>query len=160
MKYIIFTISLLVFVGCKDTKNQETKTVKKAEKPQKESINQDTAKVYLNTWINEIELNDGNKWQANAATNEGVLKMKNSIKIQETNSLQDYYQLAEQLDSDKNFVIKNCTMKGASHENLHVWLLPLMAKIEALSKTKSIEEASKLKQSIAENINEYANYFE
>lgn len=160
MKYIIFTISLLVFVGCKDNENQKTKTVKQAEKPQKEGINQDTAKVYLNTWINEITLNDGNKWQANAATNEGVLKMKNSIKIHETNSLQEYYQLAKQLDSDKNFVIKNCTMKGASHENLHVWLLPLMAKIEALSKTKSIEVASKLKQSIAENINEYANYFE
>ena len=51
-------------------------------------------------------------------------------------------------------------MKGAPHDNLHVWLLPLIEKIEALSESKTVEEASKLKESIVENVNAYSNYFE
>jgi len=37
--------------------------------------------------------------------------------------------------------------------------LPLIAKIDALSEAKTIEDAAKLKQSIEENINGYADYF-
>ena len=51
-------------------------------------------------------------------------------------------------------------MKGDSHDNLHVWLLPLIAKIDALSEAKTIEDAAKLKQSIKENMNAYFDYFE
>lgn len=112
-----------------------------------------------NNWITEIETNDGAKWDANTETNEGVAKMKNLLKTQPTNTLDDYYKLAEQLNTDKNYVVKNCTMKGASHDNLHVWLLPLMAKIEALSETQSLEDASKIKHNIEENVNLYSDYF-
>jgi ABC-type Zn2+ transport system substrate-binding protein/surface adhesin len=145
MKPIVFTLILFAFASCKESKKQDTIEV---------------STLHSNTWIREIELNDSNKWEANSETNEGVLKMKNSIKMHSTNSLGEYYELAKQLNFDKNYVLKNCTMKGASHDNLHVWLLPLIAKIEALSAVKTIEEASKLKQSIEENINEYSNYFE
>ncbi|OYX28157.1 MAG: hypothetical protein B7Z06_02310 [Flavobacteriales bacterium 32-35-8] len=162
MKHVIITFILLALIGCKDSKTQDTKkeSVEQSTEIHNEHIAQDASGVYANAWTSEIQLNDGNKWQANAETNEGVLKMKKSIKEQTTNSLQDYYQLAEQLNIDKNYVVKNCTMKGASHDNLHVWLLPLMEKIEVLSEAKSIEDAAKLKQSITENINAYSNYFE
>ena len=86
--------------------------------------------------------------------------MQNSIKTQRTNTLDTYHKLAKQLNDEKNYVIKNCTMKGASHDNLHVWLLPLIKKIERLSETKTLEEASKLKYSIDANVNAYTNYFE
>ena len=51
-------------------------------------------------------------------------------------------------------------MKGASHDNLHVWLYPLIQKIGALSDTNNLVEASKIKQSIEENINAYGTYFQ
>ena len=50
-------------------------------------------------------------------------------------------------------------MTGASHDNLHVWLLPLIKKIDGLSKEESLENASIIKQSIVENIDMYFNYF-
>ncbi|PKV50564.1 hypothetical protein ATE84_2623 [Aquimarina sp. MAR_2010_214] len=162
MKHLIFTLSLLAFVSCKDNKQERTKTevVDQSVDTEKEHHNEETSNLYENTWINNIKLNNGNKWQANTETNEGILKMQNSIKTQTTSTLEDYYKLADQLNNDKNYVIKNCTMKGASHDNLHVWLLPLMEKIEALSEIKTITGASKLKHSIEENINAYSEYFQ
>lgn len=145
MKHLFLTLIIITLVSCKDSKKEVTVEVDN---------------LYSNTWIKEIKLNDGDKWEANSETNEGILKMQNSLKKASTNTLDEYYQLAEKLNVDKNYVIKNCTMKGASHDNLHVWLLPLIAKIDALSNTKTIEDAKKLKQSIEENINAYANYFE
>ncbi len=163
MKHLIFA-ALLVFVSCKDNKTRENDTKTDVFKESVEVTHQDhddkTTNVYTNAWISKIELNNGSKWQANAETNEGIQKMKKNIKNQTTSTLDDYYTLADMLNDDKNYVIKNCTMKGASHDNLHVWLLPLIEKIEALSKANTLEEASKLKQSIEENVNAYSNYFE
>jgi hypothetical protein len=160
MKHAIFAISLLALVSCKDSKNQEKVINTDAVEATHEDHNEKASNLYANSWIKEIETNDDDKWEANAETNEGVQKMQNNIKTQITNTLDAYHKLAEQLNDDKNYVIKNCTMKGAPHDNLHVWLLPLMEKIEALSESKTVEEASKLKQSIVENVNAYSNYFE
>tara|TARA_R110002096_G_scaffold280740_2_gene474852 strand:+ start:2924 stop:3397 length:474 start_codon:yes stop_codon:yes gene_type:complete len=157
-------MSLLALVSCKDNKNQESKTkmdtVEESADVKEEHHNDEASNVYENAWIKEIVMNNGAKWEANAETNEGVQKMQNSIKTQTTSTLYEYHKLAEQLNEDKNYVIKNCTMKGASHDNLHIWLLPLMAKIEALSESKTIEDAVKIKHSINENISAYKNYFQ
>ncbi|OBX24930.1 hypothetical protein LX77_01758 [Gelidibacter algens] len=166
MKHVIITLGLLALVGCKDGKNEETNTTTEAAKPSVEATNEqnndhsdEVSNVYQNAWTNEIVMNNGNKWQADAPTNEGVQKMQNTIQSQITNTLDAYHKLAEQLNDDKNNVVKNCTMQGASHDNLHIWLLPLMDKIEALSETKTVEDAAKIKQSIKENINGYNTYF-
>jgi energy-converting hydrogenase A subunit M len=160
MKHAIFAICLLAIVSCKDSKNQEKEINTDAVEATHEDYIEKASNVYANSWIKEIETNEDGKWEANAETNEGVQKMQNNIKTHITNTLDAYHKLAEQLNDDKNYVIKNCTMKGAPHDNLHVWLMPLMEKIEALSESKTVEEASKLKESIVENVNAYSNYFE
>lgn len=164
MKYLIFAMSLLTLVGCKDNKNQESKTeITTVEQPaevKEEHYNDEASNVYENAWANEIVMNNGSKWQADSKTNEGVQRIQNTIKTQTTSTLEEYHKLAELLNDDKNNVVKNCTMKGASHDNLHVWLLPLIAKIEALSDTKTVEDAAKIKHSIEENVNGYSTYFQ
>lgn len=169
MKKTILSIAMLAFIftGCNNNKKADNATDHSSHQ-EVEAVSQDdhdddhhiSGDGLDNIWTTEIEMNDGAKWEANPETNEGVQKMQNLLQTQPTNTLEDYYKLAEQLNSDKNYVVKNCTMKGASHDNLHVWLLPLMAKIEALSETKSLDEASKLKHSIEENVNAYSDFFE
>ena len=144
MKPIFYVLILFALVSCKESKKQDAAEIND---------------LYSNSWVQEIKLDNGTKWQSNSETNEGVLKMQINIKDMSTNTLEEYYELAEKLNVDKNYVIKNCTMKGDSHDNLHVWLLPLIAKIDALSEANTIEEAAKLKQSIEENVNEYSDYF-
>jgi len=151
---IIIILIATVFTSCKNSEKQE-----EPNSP-KEAVQEQVDGVFSNQWKNDIQLNNSAKWQADAKTNEGVQKIQNTIETQITNTLDDYHQLANKLNDDKNYVVKNCTMKGASHDNLHVWLLPLMDKIKALSEAKTVEEASKLKYSIEENVNAYSDYFE
>ncbi|SFN66190.1 hypothetical protein SAMN04487989_102297 [Bizionia echini] len=162
MKHVIFTLSLLALVGCKDSKNQDVKT-ETVEQPAETYNNHDiheASGVYANAWVSEIQIDNGEKWQADATTNEGVQKLQNTINTQTASTLDDYHKLAEQLNDDKNFVVKNCTMKGPSHDNLHIWLHPLIEKIDALLKTEDVDDAEKITVSIKENINAYNTYFQ
>lgn len=164
MKQLIYTVCLLALVSCKDLKKEDAILKTDAEGQTVEATNeqydQEGLPMYNNSWTNDIQMNDDLKWEANTETNEGVKKMQNTLKSQVTNTLKDYHTLGTQLNDDKNYVVKNCTMKGASHDNLHIWLMPLITKIKALSETKNIEEASKIKHSIEENINRYYKYFQ
>lgn len=168
MKKALLSIALLafIFMGCNSNKKTEstTNSHQAAETVSHDNHDDDdhhsSDNGLSNNWINEIATNNGAKWEANPETNEGVEKMQNLLKTQDLNTLEDYYKLAEQLNSDKNYIVKNCTMKGASHDNLHTWLVPLIAKIEALSNATSMDEALKLFHSIDENVNKYSDYFE
>ena len=164
MKYLITTMSLIALVSCKDQKqetvNDATEVIETTVEQTKGHEHETHSTAFDNSWTDEIQLNGIQKWEANAETNEGILKMKNTIKSQTTNTLEAFEKLAIQLNDDKNFVVKNCTMKGASHDNLHIWLMPLIEKIDALSKAKTIEDATIIKQSIEENVNAYSTYFE
>ena len=163
MKHLIFTISLLVLVSCKDNKEQEPITHSDEVENRDDHLNEHhveaVANVYDNSWTEEIEMDNGEKWQSDLPTNEGVKKLQHTINTQTTSTLADYHQLADLLNEDKNYVIKNCTMQGPAHDNLHVWLHPLIEKIAALTQTESVEDASKLKSAIDENINAYYDYF-
>lgn len=131
---------ILIFTGCKSNKSQD------------EGLNEQ--------WMNDIQLNNGEKWNANIETTEGVLKMQDILKTHKTSTIEDYHELANQLNEVKNKVVKECTMKGASHDNLHIWLYPLIEKVSALSEVSTIENASVLKNSIVENVNAYSKYFQ
>ncbi|WP_417236372.1 hypothetical protein [Bizionia paragorgiae] len=161
MKHVILTLSLLAFVGCKDSKSQDTKTesVEHSAAIHNDHEGHDASGVYANAWVNEIQKDNGEKWQADDTTNEGVKNLENIINSVTPSTLEEFHKLAEQLNEQKNFLVKNCTMKGASHDNLHVWLHPLIEKINALLKTETVEDAAKITNSIEENINAYSDYF-
>ena len=163
MKQLIFTLSLIALVSCKDIKKQEQTIdnthAENHNQATKELHQDDIETVYNNAWMKDIQLNNGAKWEANSETNEGVSKMQDILKTQSTNTIEDYQKLTEQLNLNKDYIIKKCSMKGASHDNLHVWLLPLMSKLEALTEANTLDEAEKIKQSLEENINSYNIYF-
>ena len=167
MKNIFLSIALVAFIftGCKNNTKETPATKHDSHENTEAATNTHHDDHQLsdgglsNAWTNDIKINDGEKWEANPETNEGVQKMKQRLNTATLNTLEDYHKLATQLNEDKNYVIKNCTMQGASHDNLHIWLLPLIAKIEALTETTSVEEASTITQNIEANVNGYSNYF-
>lgn len=156
MKKLVISIVLVAvaLTSCKNNENQEkTNTTT-------EIVQELESDILSTNWMQDIKLNEGSKWEANIETTAGVEKMQELLKTQTTTSIEDYHQLARLLNENKNYVIKKCSMKGASHDNLHVWLLPLIAKIEALSKIKTVENASQIKKSIEDNVNAYSTYFQ
>ncbi|MFD2552237.1 hypothetical protein ACFSQP_10455 [Bizionia sediminis] len=157
-KIIIVLIAVsLLFTGCKDLPKEST-TVKnnKVEHTEHQREND----LVGNHWMQEIKLNNGVKWTANPETNEGVVRMQSVLTTSNLKDLNDYHTIAGALNKEKNYVIKECTMKGPSHDNLHVWLLPLIEKIDALKEANTLAEAQHIYKSIEQNVNAYDDYFE
>lgn len=50
-------------------------------------------------------------------------------------------------------------MKGASHDNLHVFLMPLIEKVDALREETDMEKNKALFASIFYNLEAYDTYF-
>jgi len=151
---IIIVLIATVVTSCKNAEKQDENKITK------EAVQEQVDDVLSTQWMNDIQLNNRTKWEANIETTEGVENMQALLKTHTPSSIEDYHQLANELNDVKNKVVKECTMKGASHDNLHIWLYPLIEKISALSKTDDLNEASKIKQSISENIEVYSTYFQ
>lgn len=139
---------LLSFSACE--KNQSSEVSKN---------HQTSTKIIEQEWQQEIKLNNGKTWEANRETTEGILLMKNRISRDQSEALEGYHQLAADLKNNLDHFIKKCTMKGAAHDNLHVYLHPLIEKIHKLSEISSEKEAPKLKSNISDHINLYSSYF-
>ncbi|CAI8163704.1 MAG: Uncharacterised protein [Formosa sp. Hel3_A1_48] len=159
MKKIVITLIAvsLLFTACKD-QLKESKATKKNEIEHTEQPTE--SKVVGNEWMREIKMNNGAKWTANPETNEGVFRMKSVLITSNPKELNDYHTIANALNKEKNYVIKECTMKGPSHDNLHLWLLPLVEKIDALKEANTLNEAQHIYKSIEQNVSAYDDYFE
>lgn len=154
MKKSIFIILLIVTVSCKNSDKQEE------VKNPSGTVNEKAETGLSTQLMDEIQLNNGSKWEANIETTEGVEKMQELLKTQTTSSIIEYHLLASKLNDVKNELVKECTMKGASHDNLHLWLYPLIEKINTLSNVDKLNEAAKIKQSVEDNLNNYSTYFQ
>lgn len=161
MKKTILTAAIVsaFLIGCNETKNKDvhTETVEATEAVHQHDGEEMAA--ITNDWVNEIKLDSGSKWDANLETTEGVDKMLSQIKARDAKTVEDYHTLASDLNETKNFVVKECTMKGPSHDNLHVFLHPLIEKIDALGKVRTADEGAEITTSIKDNLKAYFNYF-
>jgi hypothetical protein len=166
MKKTILSLAILsaLLISCNETKHKQenTDTVETTEGVHEHEMEEMAAETHAmdNAWVNEIKLDNGNKWEANLETNEGVDKMLNLVKTSDLKTVEDYHTLASKLNEEKNYVVKKCTMEGPSHDNLHVFLHPLIEKIEALGKVSSTDEGAEVTASIKENLEGYYNYFQ
>lgn len=113
-----------------------------------------------NEWVQEIRLDNGSKWTANPESTIGVNNMKKQIQNHSLKTTGDYHDLATLLNEEKNFIVKECTMEGESHDNLHVFLHPLIEKIDALGKVENEKEGAALVRSIEGNLEGYFDYFQ
>lgn len=147
-------LAATLFTSCKKTAKQtDTNTTKT-------TVQEHVDDVLSTQWMKDIQLNNGSKWDANIETTQGVQKMQALLESENTSTINEYHELANKLNEVKNKVVKECTMKGASHDNLHIWLYPLIEKVTTLTKANTLTEASNLKQSIIENVNAYFTYFQ
>lgn len=151
--------ALSLAISCKET-NKENPAEIKTSVEKVDHENHSTISNELNdTWVNDIILNNGIKWSANTETTDGVREMLTLIKDNKTTTIDDYKKLGVTLNNVKNTVVKECTMEGASHDNLHVWLHPLIEKIELLQKIQNAEEGAQLTSNIKMHLEGYYDYF-
>lgn len=130
IKLLVLFLLALSLLSCKsEIKKSNSNTSEEKEEVSVESIT--------------LKLNNGEKWIANKETHVGVTKMDSIISAFKHNTDNDYIILGELLSIQTSSIIKNCTMKGESHDQLHVVLVPMLDEISSLKETdKKTKETS------------------
>lgn len=166
MKKTLLSIAMMAFIlsSCNNNKKEETATDKNTTEEVEVVSHQNhethqTSDVLSNNWMNEIQTDNGERWAANIETTDGVNDMLKLISESKTETVEDYLSLATKLNERKNTLVKECTMKGSSHDNLHVFLHPLIEKIDVLLEIETTEKGSETLKSIIDNLNAYNAYF-
>jgi hypothetical protein len=126
--------ALLVIVSCGETTTEVKGEVeeKKVEK-----------KV-----IPVFQFNEGERWEANSATVEGIENLTEMVKGFDA-SVQSYDSLQSNLRDEFGLIFKNCTMKGEAHEQLHNYLLPLMELFGKLTLEEQEDALAEIKKHLA-----------
>lgn len=160
MRRTIIAIAVLsLAISCKEGQKKNSPETETNMETVNHGSHSGTTQVPDDAWVDEIVLDNGIKWRANKETTDGVAEMLSLISESKASTSAAYRKLGDSLNEIKNTVVKECTMEGASHDNLHVWLHPLIEKIELLQKAESDEEGAKLTSNIKNHLEGYFDYF-
>ncbi len=110
-----------------------------------------------------LALNNGEKWKADESTNANVASLEKALDRfynMGEKKLEDYKTLQTSLQAGIEKMVKECRMKGADHDALHLWLEPLMKMVRDLGKVKSEEQSAAALETINRQIKMYPQYFQ
>lgn len=109
--------------------------------------------------VNAIELDNGTKWLVNAEMKPFVISGEKLVNDFITKQGTTYMELAKNLTEQNDGLVKSCTMKGKSHDELHKWLHPHLELVEELSKTKDGTQAKAIVEKLKISYHTYTEYF-
>ena len=104
------------------------------------------------TAMTGLKLNDGKKWPMDAHTRSVIQTMQKRLEASD----QKPKQLGAEHQDDLKKLIDGCTMTGASHDELHKFLIHFMPATRELSKTGSDASLER----VTHLLHVYPNYFE
>jgi hypothetical protein len=147
---LFLAVTVLFFtISCKNT--TEKKSVQ--EQPQQ------TEEQHFNE-VDELKLNNGNLWEANAETTEGINAMLQLMEnFKDVENPEAYATLKENLESEFKTIIKECTMTGEAHDQLHVFIVPMKDLFNGLT-ASDIENSKTHFNKLNAHLKTYKNYFE
>lgn len=108
----------------------------------------------------DIKLNNGEKWVVNSEMKPHIEKGNALLNEFISKQEKDYQNLAESLKEQNNALIKSCTMKGESHDELHKWLHPHIELVDKLSKASTMDEAEVTIAELENSFKVYHDYFQ
>ncbi len=154
MKKILFALlGASVLTGCGNDQ--------KTQQPSDTETHATSDAAHSDEATNEaIELNQGEKWAVNEEMKPFIKESQNLVKEYNSAGSTDYKTLASQLKTQTTGLIKSCTMKGKSHDELHKWLHPYMEQVENLSKAEDEALAEQHLADIEKSFDIYHAHFE
>ena len=148
-KVLVLAISSFVLWSCN---NSSAKAKSNQETKEEEHQHDETSEA--------VELNIGKKWIVNDEMKPFVAKGEGLVTTYLQSSHTNYNELAQQLKEQNNQLIKSCTMKGKSHDEVHKWLHPHLELVEALGKSTNENEAKGIVLKLQKSNEVYHQYFE
>ncbi|MCC7510494.1 MAG: hypothetical protein IT464_14120 [Planctomycetes bacterium] len=107
-----------------------------------------------------LRLDDGRKWQADDHTRASAARMRDAISSADASTVEAARALGSRLQKELDELIRGCTMTGAAHDQLHVFLGRLMPAVDSLAKAADVAAAEKALASVRELLETYDRHFE
>lgn len=105
-----------------------------------------------------VTLNQGQRWQANPETTQGIQTMLKAIdEATAGGSSMDYTALHTALETAFQDIFKQCTMTGEAHNQLHHYLLPMK---DLFATVKSSADQKAAVEKLRAYLQDYGTYFE
>lgn len=105
----------------------------------------------------KVQLNNGQKWQANPETTDGIKRMQ-ALCEGFSGQDADVADLANDLQTAYQEIFDKCTLTGVAHDQLHNYLLPLGTHLKELAACTS--GCAELVGHIKEYLGTYTSYFQ
>ncbi len=106
-----------------------------------------------------VKLNNGDKWEANVETTNGIGLMLGSVgDMPAEPTLEDFRALHKTLNVRFQTILQKCTMTGEAHNQLHNYLMPLKEKIDLLA-SADLDTCKKMLPELKEYIMKYSHFF-
>jgi len=131
--------------------------------PTTQNLVSENSFVKQNEQEENLKLNNGKRWKANAETTTGVnnmiKKMEGFSSSKNVKTLENYNDLAKELRLEMNGIFDKCTMKGESHNNLHAFLVPIFGYLKELE-SEELKSCKNGYASLDLQLEKYSKYFE
>jgi hypothetical protein len=144
---ILTVITMMLFVNCSDSSNQNTTEYHDHITDQQENSL-------------EMSLNEGQRWKVNEGMTPHILKAESILLAYLDGADTSYQVLAAELKEQNSKLITSCTMEGKSHDELHKWLHPHIDLIKELAAAPSVEDSMPIIENLKTSFEVYHKYFE
>lgn len=149
-KAINVILSSLLILGCNNPQ-------KKTEVSEVKSVKDTSHHVVVK---DIIELDNGQKWKINLEMHPFIAAGENILNAYTESRSNDFKTLAVQLKEKDAALIKSCTMKGKSHEELHKWLHPHLELVAELEMAGNEQQANDLVKQLKKSFQTFHEYFQ
>jgi phage shock protein A len=110
-----------------------------------------------------LMLNNGVKWKADESTSRHVQMLRETLggfSAGDSKLLEDYLNTGAALQKTIESLVQGCSMQGPDHDALHLWLEPLMQKVDKLKTAADLSQAVSSYEEVNSQVNLFEKFFE
>lgn len=107
-----------------------------------------------------LVLDEGEKWQMDAHTRQAMGQLRAALSSTELATAADAQALAATLQGHLDALVQGCTMTGAAHDQLHVFLVAFMPAVKALGNAPDPATARQQQDQLVAMVAQYDQHFE
>ena len=146
---LLTVLTALIFtISCKNT-SEKKPDIEQPEQTEEQHTNH----------AEELQLNNGNLWDANIETTDGINAMLQLMDtFSEKENPEAYLTLKQNLETQFKTIIEKCSMTGEAHDQLHIFIVPMKDLFNGLT-APTIETQKESFEKLNSHLKEYKTYF-
>ena len=156
IKIVLTGLILVSFLACTSEKKMDSNIAVQAEREHGHLSEGEDHKIGLS-------LNNGSRWQTDESTWVHAVSLNALVEAfnkKEHTDIEAYRVFGTAMQNELGGLVKDCKMKGADHDALHLWLEPVMKDVNDLNKAGTADEGSNIVATLTADVEKFNLYFE